>query len=249
MNSGKKISLLFFFLFVLFSTSLLYVLGIDFLSKQSKPWQLQHSVHEDSLSSEMKREYQVVDKASLLNHFRDSSRVTVLVLVDSWGVSNDERKLREDFAIFNDVPHKYYIHQRMANRTKHAENVEYRHDDSVGVFLFGGDSLEYGRKEYIPLLGYSCLLFWQNSTDSFMIAKLDSLIQESRFRVYAWTTQDSRFGNRDKLHNTLQGLSGLAQKYPDIHFIVQGLHRPILGSPETRRAYKSHWVPAAILNP
>ena len=82
-----------------------------------------------------------------------------------------------------------------------------------------------------------------------MIAKLDSLIQESLFRVYAWTTQDSRFGNRDKLHNTLQGLSGLAQKYPDIQFIVQGLHRPILGSPETRHAYKSHWVPAAILNP
>ena len=248
MKKIQKINLIAFLLFVAFSTILLYVLGMDFLGRQDKPWHLQPSVHEDSLSVTYTSRYNNYDKIRMIDQVGDPSKRKVLILVDAWGVPTDENLLTEDFFLFAEVPHKVGLHQRLANRTKHAELVEYRNNDTMGLFLFGGDSLEYDRKGYIPTLGYKEMLFCGSCSDSVMVLKLDSVLVDAEKRVIAWTSQDSRLGDRDKLHSTLKRIAVLAKKYPDVQFIVQGAHRPILGMPEIRRMHKSHWVPVVILN-
>jgi hypothetical protein len=248
MKKIQKINLIVFLLFVAFSTILLYILGMDFLGRQEKPWHLQPSVHEDSLSVVYASRYKIYDKIRMIDQVGDSSKRKTLILVDAWGVPSDENLLANDFSLFAEVPHKYGLHQRLANRTKHAELVEYRNNDTTCLFMFGGDSLEYDRKGYIPTLGYREMLLCGSCSDSVMTLKLDSVLADSENRMVAWTTQDSRLGDRDKLHSTLKRITVLAKKYPDVQFIVQGTHRPVLGLPEIRRMHKSHWVPVVILN-
>ena len=173
------------------------------------------------------------------------------------GVPFDPQLLREDFAVFKNVPHRELLHHRLANRTRHAEFAELRipgdstrpHD---GVYLFGGDSLEYGRNLYIDSLGYGMRLFCQKCPDSVMATMLDSVLaavevdSASLVKNIAWTTQDSRDGDRAKLHATLRLIAEVARKHPEVRFIVQGTHRPILGDPKIRRESFTHWVPAVI---
>ena len=195
----------------------------------------------------------------MIGQFADSSRVTVSILVDAWGVPFDGNLLAEDFAIFKDVPHREFLHHRLANRTRHAEFAELRtpgdstrpHD---GVYLFGGDSLEYGRNLYIDSLGYGVRLFCQKCPDSVMSTTLDSVLAAvardttSPVKNVAWTTQNSRDGDRAKLHATLRLIADVARRHPEARFIVQGTHRPILGDPKIRRESFTHWVPAVVLN-
>lgn len=249
MNKWRQINIILFATFVVVSTSIMHLLGADFLGKQEKPWHLQPSVHEDSLSKKYLSSYSIIDKIRLIDQWCDSSKKRVIILVDGWGIPIDESILQQDFDIFTNVPHKFALHKRLANRTKHAEQVEFRQKDSASIFLFGGDSLEYGRKQYIPPLNYNELLFCQTCNDSIMIRKLDSILTQNRYTTIAWTTQDTKFGEKNVLHSTLKKISKIAAKHSDTQFIIQGTHRPILGDPIIRRQHKSHWVPAVLLNP
>lgn len=249
MKKWQKINLIFFAVVIVSMTSLVYVLGtMNFSNPFGKPWHLQPSVHEDSLSLMYKEKYRILNHRSLFKQLYDSSRINLFVLVDAWGVPTDESLLMDDFSLFADIPHAYAIHQRMANRTKHAEKVEFRNNHQNKIYLFGGDSLEYNRLDYIRDLGYSNSLFCQYCADSVMLFTIDSLLTNESFQFLAWTTQSSRLGNRDRLQNSLRLIANFAKLHPNIRIVVQGTHRPILGSSETRNAYKSHWVPAVILN-
>ena len=236
-------------IFIIASTSLMYILGIDFFGKQEKPWHLQPSLPEDSLSQNYREQYLILDKTRLLDIWSDSTKKTVAVLIDAWGVSTEESLMQEDFSQFTDIPHKFAIHQRLANRTKHAEFVEFRNNDTTSIYIFGGDSLEYGRNEYILTLGFKEALFCQKCNDSTMAIIIDSLLNSQSHNLISWTTQDTKFGEKDVLHNTLKKISKIAAKHSDTQFIIQGTHRPILGDPNIRRQHKSHWVPAVLLNP
>ena len=174
-------------------------------------------------------------------------------------MSRDENLLAEDFAVFKNLPHKEYLHHRLANRTRHTEFAELRlPSDSArlhgGIYLFGGDSLEYGRNLYMDSLGYTQKLFCQRCSDSVMLGKLDSLLSlDSLFvpeeaKVIALTTQDSRDGDRTKLHAILRRIAEVARKHFGARFIVQGTHRPILGDPKIRRESFTHWVPIVVIN-
>ena len=178
----------------------------------------------------------------------DTTRVQFYILVDAWGVPVDEALLAEDFSAFADLPHVFALHQRLANRTKHAERTEFRNSIPENIYLFGGDSLEYGRTEYIPQAGFSKCVFCQHCSDSLMLIKVDSLLQADSLKFIAWTTQSSRIGDRDSLHLALRRIADFAKIHPEILFIVQGTHRPTLGTPEARKSCKAHWVPVAILN-
>jgi hypothetical protein len=141
-----------------------------------------------------------------------------LILIDAWGVPFDEQKLAKEFAIFKDVPHEYAIHKRLKNVTKHAELVEFRTD----------------------------------SLDSLVVVDrldgIDSLLVNSGDKMIALTMHVSKDGSEENLRKILNEIAGLIKKFPDVQFIVQGAHRPILGTPETRREYYAHWVPVVILN-
>lgn len=257
MSRLQKIGLGTFTVLVVFAVTFSYLINSQYIKMPEKPWHMQSVVDADSLTAEYVSRYELLDKKSLRSRLADSSRVTVAILVDAWGVPFDGNLLAEDFAIFKDLPRKAYLHHRLANRTRHAEFAELRipgdstrpHD---GVYLFGGDSLEYGRNLYIDSLGYGVRLFCQKCPDSLMAAMLDSVLtavagdSASPVKNVAWTTQGSRDGDRAKLHTTLRLIADVARRHPEARFIVQGTHRPILGDPKIRRESFTHWVPAVI---
>ena len=257
MTRLQRISLLAFAVFVVLAVALSYMMGATLFADQDKPWHMQPFTDADSLTADYTGKYMLLGRRALLPQFADSTRTTVAILIDAWGVPFDENLLAEDFAIFKELPRKEYLHHRLANRTRHAEFAELRiPGDSVrshgGVYLFGGDSLEYGRNLYVDSLGYMQKLFCQKCADSVMLDKLDSLLAlDSLFaredsRVIAWTTQGSRDGDLAKLHATLRLIVDVARRHPEARFIVQGTHRPILGDPKIRRESFTHWVPAVI---
>ena len=249
MKKWQRVNLVVFAVIVVTMASLVYVLGtMNFSSPFSKPWHLLPSVHEDSLSQRYLDEYRILNHKSLFKHLYDSSRVNVFILVDAWGVPIDENVLSSDFDFFSGIPHIYAIHQRLANRTKHAERVELRNDILKNIYVFGGDSLEYNRREYIKELGFTNALFCQNCGDNVMLSKIDSLLVNDSLRFVAWTTQSSRTGNMDSLRKSLKMIADFAKRHSEVQIVMQGTHRPIFGNSETRNSYKSHWVPAVILN-
>lgn len=259
MTSLQKISLAVFSVLFLFAVVFSYMINSQFIRMPEKPWHMQPAIDAEALTEKYVSKYEQFDSRKLVGQFADSSRVIVSILVDAWGVPFDEKLLAEDFAIFKELPHREFLHYRLANRTRHAEFAELRipgdstrpHD---GVYMFGGDSLEYGRNLYMDSLGYGVRLFCQKCPDSVMSATLDSVLaavagnSASPVKNVAWTAQDSRDGDRAKLHATLRLVADVARRHPEARFIVQGTHRPILGDPKIRRESFAHWVPAVVIN-
>ena len=135
-------------------------------------------------------------------------------------------------------------------------------------FLFGGDSTIQRRYKYIRNIGFQNV-FWTDSTtaDSIMIAKLDSLLNEGNDslavalnrKFIAWTTRDTRFPISDdpieveklyyaRLFGTLQMVASLAKRHPEVRFVVQGDHEPILSPMEFQKKFYKRWVPFVVLN-
>lgn len=111
-------------------------------------------------------------------------------------------------------------------------------------------------------------------TDRESAALLDSLLgsaaavssDDSALRFVAWTTLDTKFplpGFKDpyridvaavdsayteRLTGTLQLIAALAKKHPDVRFIVQGDHNPILSPLKFQEKFYKRWVPFVVLN-
>lgn len=268
MSRLQKIGLIAFAAFVAFAVTFSYLTKSQFIKMPEKPWHMQPFIDADSLTAEFADNYELLGKGQLFRRLADSTRTAVNILVDAWGVPFEPQLLREDFAVFKGLPHKEYLHYRLVNRTRHAEFAELRIywqvrdsaelSDSIAphnaIYLFGGDSLEYGRNLYIDSLGYAEHVFCQKCPDSVMAVTLDSVLtavavdSASRVKNVAWTTQGSRDGDRAKLHATLRLIADVARRHPEARFIVQGTHRPILGDPKIRRESFTHWAPAIVLN-
>ncbi len=249
MKKWKKINLSAFAIVVTTTASLVYVLGTtSFSSPFGKPWHLSPSEHEDSLSLDYLNRYRTIDQKPLSQYYFDSSKTNIFILVDAWGVPVQESILSGEFAIFENIPHSFALHQRLANRNKYAERVELRNPAPNNLYLFGGDSLEYNRQKYIREMGFENTLYCNKCFDSLMLAKIDSVLAVDSLKFIAWTTQSSRTGNKDSLRKTLSLIAKFANTHPELQIVVQGTHRPILGRSEIRNAHKSHWVPVVILN-
>lgn len=248
----KKINMVLFLILALFLTCFQFLLDSSYLNIFSKPWHMQSFAHEDSLSAGVMDQYQILDKKRVYPHFVDSTETVVSILVDAWGVSMNDSLLKQEFTLFEKKSHLFAVHHRQLNQTLHAEKVELRNSYDNSIYLFGGDSLEYKRNEYIPRIGFSQTLFCPQSSDKIMLGKIDSLLSIrdslSQPSFISFTTQSSRGGNLDSLHASLKEIVRLVDKHPETTFIVQGTHRPILGSPETRRLYYAHWVPVVVAN-
>lgn len=176
----------------------------------------------DSLSQHYKDRYQVLDEKPLASLLQDSAKPLVMILVDGWGVPYDEELLKDDFQIFNGERAFFTIHKRLFQTTSLAESIEYGNSFKEGMIL--------------------------DSDDSRAVAMIDSLLADKSWSRIAWTVRSTREGDRDKLHHLLKELSEEAAKHPDVQFVIQGTHRPILGTPETRRKYLAPWVPAVFIN-
>lgn len=221
----RNINLLLFSLFLasLVSVPILHLdKGISIRGGWSQgPWHLL-PFGADSLSQHYKDRYQVLDEKPLASLLQDSAKPLVMILVDGWGVPYDESLLEADFQVLGGKSGSYAVHKRLFQTTSFAESIEYGNDFKDGVVIDGDDST-------------GC-------------AKIDSLISEGSSSRIAWTARSTREGDRDKLHNLLREISAVATEHPDVQFVVQGTHRPILGTPETRRKYLAPWVPTVFIN-
>lgn len=218
MEKSQKINLTVFLAFIVFVIPLSYIMGSDFMGKQEKPWHMQGAVHEDSLSQEYIGKYKILDKVPVSLQIDRTKEKRVLILIDAWGVPFDEQKLAKEFAIFKDVSHEYAIHKRLKNVTKHAELVEFRTDSLDSLIVVD------------------------------MLERIEPLLMIPDYKTMALTVHGSKCGSEEILQNILKDIAKLIKKFPDVQFIVQGTHRPILGTPETRREYYAHWVPVVIGN-
>lgn len=140
------------------------------------------------------------------------------------------------------------------------------------LFVYGGDSLEQMRNRYIRNMGFGEVLYgavnggpWSDCVSAKLIDSLLS-VQDAALRFVAWTTRDTKFplhGFKDpykidvaavdsayteRLAGTLQLVANLAKKYPDVRFIVQGDHNPILSPLKFQEKFYKRWVPFVILN-
>jgi hypothetical protein len=130
------------------------------------------------------------------------------------------------------------------------------------TFLFGGDSTIQRRHKYIRNIGFLNAV-WTDSatTDVVMAAKIDALLSQSDSvkHFIAWTTRDTRFPISDdsieckklyyeRLFGTLRIIADLAKKHPDVRFVVQGDHEPILAPLEFQQKFYRRWVPYVVLN-
>lgn len=129
-------------------------------------------------------------------------------------------------------------------------------------FLFGEDSTIQWRYKYIRNIGFQNAIWTDSATaDMAMAAKIDSLLNlpDSVKHFIAWTTRDTRFPISDdpvecenlyyeRLFGTLQIVADLAKKHPDVRFIAQGDHEPILSPLEFQAKFYRRWVPYVVLN-
>ena len=139
------------------------------------------------------------------------------------------------------------------------------------LFVFGGDSLVQMRNKYIHNVGFNEVLYGSvNSAvrdDRESAALVDSLLSvpDSTLRFIAWTTLDTKFplqgfndpyridvaavdsAYTERLAGTLQLVANLAKKHPEVRFIVQGDHNPILSPVKFQEKFYKRWVPFVVL--
>lgn len=248
MKKSQKINLALFVAVCIVIMMFAYFFGSDFLKKQEKPWHMQPSVSDEFLSDDYLATYKTIESKSVLSIVTDSSKRVVNILVDAWGVPLDMVSLNNEMALFNSIPYKAFVHRRLAERTRHAEFVEMHTSVPQSIYLFGGDSLEYDRLSYIQGLGFRETKYCQNCGDAPMLSIIDSLLDSDMYKQIAWTSTGARLGLLEDLQQILKSIAQLAKKHPDIIFIVQGTHRPVLGTPERRKEFYRHWVPVVMLN-
>ena len=250
MSKWQRINLIIFLVMLFVTVSLIYVLGkANFSAPFGKPWHLLPAIHEDSLSTTNKDSYQIMGKTPLRATLLDTTKTNVFILIDAWGVPIDENILSNDFKVLESPPHKFALHRRLANYTSHAEHAEFRNNFTNNVFLFGGDSSQFNRTEYIPDIGFQQTLYCSNCSNNTIISKIDSILTEPEHPQFvAWTALASTVGDHNEIRQVLGQIANLAKKHPEVQFVIQGTHRPVLCGPEIRNSYKAHWVPVAILN-
>jgi hypothetical protein len=238
----------------LFSAVLAFLIAVPFVSKnlfvtnQDAPWQFCPFNSGDSLSITYKEHYRILDQQALIHRIKNKTPTTVSVIIDGWGVPYDEEMLADDFSIFDKNTALFALHKRLHGHTIYAETVELRAGFEDGLYMGIGDSAKCNQLEARPAYGmkqaYCCL----KCTDNEVATKLDSILSDTTWKRIAWTAKETNLGDRTKLHNLLSQLAEMADRHPEVQFIIQGTHRPILGMPETRRKYLAPWVPAVFLN-
>lgn len=246
----RNINLVLFSLFLAFLVALPILCADRYLSHPDIPWQLV-PFNADSLSQHYKDHYPQLKSKAVISALQDTTMPLVMVLVDGWGLPYDEAMLERDFAHFAGERATFAVHKRLLQHTSYAENVEYKQGFTEGVFLENGDSASCVKSGENEMFHFKKTICCVNCDDNHAMANLDTLIalmSDSTWNKVAWTAHGAREGDREVLQFLLEGLSEIVKKHPDVPFVIQGAHRPILGTPETRRKYLAPWVPVVFAN-
>lgn len=141
-------------------------------------------------------------------------------------------------------------------------------------FFVGLDSTEQWRYKYIRNIGFKQVSWSNGCKDECIVQKMDSVLTAATAggdsaqaqRVFlSWTTSDSRFPLKGTdpyrismadletlyaaaIEKTLNRVADLARKHPDVRFIVQGDHEPILSPLPFQERFYKRWTPYVVLN-
>ena len=239
---------------VLFGVVLALLITIPFFSDKiftttsNTPWLFSPFNSDDSLSTIYKERYRVFDQYALIRQIEDTTRTTVSIMIDGWGVPYDEETLAKDFSLFEKKKALFALHKRLLGHTARAETTELRAGFENGRRVGITDSAECARMGENPTYGMKQVYCCLKCTDMNIANNLDSILSDTTWKRVAWTARETNLGDRDKLHNLLRQLAETVSRHPEVQFIIQGTHRPILGAPETRQKYNAHWVPAVFVN-
>ncbi len=244
---AKKINLLLFSLFLVFLIALPPLFKDRFLTNAERPWQLL-PFGADSLSIFYKEHYTIIKEGPLFSLLADTAKPTIMILVDGWGVPYEEDSLAVDFSYFKASQKTLGIYKRFKNVTSITEREEYGKNFTDGILLVNGDSANCAKKQRNYNERFRETRCFIDFSDKEIITKLDSLVSLGEWKKIAWTSTETREGDRAKLQELLQSLSDLIAQHSDHQFIIQGTHRPTLGTPDTRRKHLAPWVPAIFAN-
>lgn len=164
-------------------------------------------------------------QAVSLKHL-DAARTNVIILLESWGVPRDVKRMQGEFAIFNSLPHVYSgLQKNDSSRTRFAERTSFgnainalRVHGFESLYLFGGSDSLQERFRYIHSMGFqraffgkdlkgnSCPYAQPGVCDKDVVAKIDSLLSEAppdsaspTRKMIAWTTLATHFPMKDSM--------------------------------------------------
>ncbi|MCK9182983.1 MAG: hypothetical protein M0P13_08915 [Fibrobacteraceae bacterium] len=214
--------------------------------------------------------FKKTDRETLLNtsdfnlSLLDTTKNTVIILVESFGIPIDTLQKRKIFQAFNSYPGKIAgTKKRPIHNTIYAEREEYipalnlfNQAHYELIYAYGGPSSLYNRKKLIQELGFTQTIFGDSLNDRSMAAKIDSLLGEDpkNKKFIAWTTTDTKFPIKSlslyskKLETTEDLIVQLAKAHTKTKFIIVGDHAPIRCNKEIRNAFYRNYVPYFILN-
>ena len=180
----------------------------------------------NKLSNSFKQMFKWSESPMISMNYTDTSRTTVVVLVESWGIPIDTCVFKKELDVFKALKTDYGVHHRMYSMTRTAEREDlvysisnseekkdstfipqiYKEKNRQSTFLVGVDSLLYRRNKYIHNMGFTNVIFADSVPDSLLVKQIDSLLQDSsKIQFIAWTTRDTRFpiqGDSKKLEST-----------------------------------------------
>lgn len=234
----------------------------------------------NKLSNSFKQMFKWSESPMISMNYTDTSRTTVVILVESWGIPIDTSVFKKELDVFKALKTDYGVHHRMYSMTRTAEREDlvysilnkeekkdslfipqmYKEKNRPSTYLVGADSMLYRRYRYIHNMGFTNVLFADSLSDSVIVMKIDSLLQDSsEIQFIAWTTRDTRFpmqGNAEqveltyynRMFNSLNMIKELALRHPSVRFIVQGDHEPLLCPKTFAEQFYRRWVPYIVLN-
>ena len=259
------------------------------------------------LDEKMKRSFEIWNDS--IDPVSDYHRTTVMILVESWGVSKSvefNRALLDVYKANNQIFSG--LKSRNTSYTQGAEWEDFGmpdgHRDSADLiaakfkqsglqsyYVHGYDGEFYSREKSYPDLDFDSLYFkkefeqkgltqcrysFSGICDSSIVKFLDSLLTDSVPKFVFWTTLDAHapYDFNEKIvrsptcdalrmnemectfftlqENTAKSIADLAQKHPDVRFVVRGDHRPPCLIPLRDRKFVEtfyhKWVSMVVLN-
>lgn len=177
-------------------------------------YKMPQKIERDSLSSNFKEKYLVLDTASVTMQFIDTSKLNVMILVESWGIDLDIEEWQNKLRVFQDFNKQVGAHSRAYSRSRTAEREDLlyqitRQDfkkDSIflpqyfnnlgfhSYYYYAGNAEDHKRDQYIYNLGFSEVHF--GGTDSSIYLKIDSLLktlEASPPALIAFSTTHTKF--------------------------------------------------------
>ena len=168
----------------------------------------------NKLANSFKQNFKWNESSMISMNYIDTSRTTVVVLVESWGIPIDTSVLKKELDVFKDLRTDYGVHHRMYSMTRTAEREDlvhsilekeekkdtmfipqlYKEKNRRSTFLVGVDSMLYRRNKYVHNIGFTNVIFADSLPDSLIVKQIDSLLQDSsEIQFIAWTTRNTRF--------------------------------------------------------